>query len=356
LCEGIIPSPTVSKTESRWVNHQTALTGGSVDIYVENKTTLKGAVIASDTDDLKFSTGSFEYSDIKDKDISYNFGGGLNLGTNRSSDNKKNEGNNNFSVSASYGFSEKRQTNFATIGNGEITVRDGKTDLSKLKRDVTVAQYGTVDVGLKGQMLVDSSTVDMFKTVYNLITDTDKTVEKLQKTWDDDVNNFKEGVGDVAYVGGRLVNNAGMAIERTSNWLTTDKGFHTNQEIQAVMDSLDITGVTGKSNGKNIHDFLHDIYGKETSGKYDNVVASETLHRVAAEYGMTVDEFRDRYSRGLVGDELGNETAKYLNDNIDLTYSLGDYNERQKVRRIIAANKTASSEVIYNSDFAKLLN
>jgi len=139
------------------VSEQTSLTGNSVNIYVENKTTLKGAVIASTSNDLTLDTGSFEYIHIKDKDISYNFGGGANAGANYTG--KPDEKNNTWSVNASYGISQKRQTNFATIGEGTIIVRDGNTDLSGLNRDVTIAQYGTVDIGLKGGFTVDSSTV-----------------------------------------------------------------------------------------------------------------------------------------------------------------------------------------------------
>ncbi|HOF14345.1 MAG TPA: hypothetical protein PLN03_13615, partial [Spirochaetota bacterium] len=36
----------ISKSSSKWVTEQTSLTGGSVDIYVANKTILSGAVIA----------------------------------------------------------------------------------------------------------------------------------------------------------------------------------------------------------------------------------------------------------------------------------------------------------------------
>ena len=130
---------SVSSSTKKWVTEQTSLTGNSVNIYAENKTTLKGAVIASTSNDLTLNTGSFEYIHIKDKDISYNFGGGANAGANYTG--KPDEKNNTWSVNASYGFSQKRQTNFATIGEGTIIVRDGETDLSKLNRDVAVHRH-----------------------------------------------------------------------------------------------------------------------------------------------------------------------------------------------------------------------
>jgi filamentous hemagglutinin len=139
-------TPNLSKSESKWVKEQTSLTGGKVDIDVEDKTTLKGAVIASthstgsgQAGDLTLETGSLEYSNIKDKDKSYSVGGGMDVGT--KSD--KSYGN--------YEFSDKKQTNFATIGEGTIIVKDSETDLTDLKRDITLAQYNTKEGDLKGE-------------------------------------------------------------------------------------------------------------------------------------------------------------------------------------------------------------
>jgi hypothetical protein len=171
------------------VSEQTSLTGNSVNIYVENKTTLKGAVIAATSDDLTLDTGSFEYIHIKDKDISYNAGAGVNLGSN--STGKPEEKNNTWSVNASYGFSQKRQTNFATIGEGTIIVRDGETDLSGLNRDVTIAQYGTVGIGLEGAFTLDSSTVAL---VTSPITTIKETHEALKKGYND-AKKIKEFIG-----------------------------------------------------------------------------------------------------------------------------------------------------------------
>jgi len=173
---------SVSSSTKKWVSEQTSLTGNSVSIYVENKTTLKGAVIASTSNDLTLDTGSFEYIHIKDKDISYNFGGGANAGANYTG--KPDEKNNTWSVNASYGFSQKRQTNFATIGEGTIIVRDGETDLSGLNRDTSISQYGTVDIGLKGGFTVDSSTVAF-------VTNPEGEIKNA-------IDSLKKGYGDAA--------------------------------------------------------------------------------------------------------------------------------------------------------------
>jgi len=201
---------SVSMSERKWVTEQTSLTRSHVNIYVEKKTTLTGAVIASTSNDLTLDTGSFEYIHIKDKDTSYNFGGGANAGANYTG--KPDEKNNTWSVNASYGFSQKRQTNFATIGEGTIIVRDGDTDLSGLNRDVTKAQYGTVDIGLKGGFTVDSSTVAFVTDPGKQIT---IAIDSVEKVYDKSI----------------------ILYERTTNFIN-EKGFLTNTEIR-IQDALD---------------------------------------------------------------------------------------------------------------------
>ncbi len=171
----------VSKGNRKWVEEQTSLTGANVNIYVEEKTILKGAVIASTTNNLTLDTGSFEYSNIKDKDISNNVGAGINIGQNYAGEGS--EKNNSYSANASYGYTEKRQTNFATISEGTIIVRDGKSDLSKLNRDVKISRYSTVDVGLQGGFTVDSSTVNLLTT--NPKNTVKNTIDAFEKGYED---------------------------------------------------------------------------------------------------------------------------------------------------------------------------
>jgi hypothetical protein len=162
------------------LTEQTSLAcSGAVDIYVEDKITLTKAVIASDTGDLMLDTGSFEYSNIKGNDRSYNVGGGINFGGNSSKagdDPVKNKVT--YNIIGNYGFSDSRQTNFATIGEGTITVRDGEADLSKLNRDTTISQYNTKDGGLQGGFSVDTATVNLIAHPENTVVNTAKAVEK----------------------------------------------------------------------------------------------------------------------------------------------------------------------------------
>ena len=205
------------------------LTGGSVDIYVANKTTLSGAVIASDIDKLKLDTGSLEYRNIKDRDRGSNFGGGGNISGGAAPK------SNSQSLSVSYGFTDKRQTNFATIGEGEITVRDGKTDLSKLNRDTTISQYNTKDVSLSGGFTLDSTTVDLVADI----------VDAPSKAYESRKKQVLDGLRDAKDTSVLIYKEAGVVVEKTGN-LLDDKGFRTNNEIKIDGLQLKLSAYEGQ--------------------------------------------------------------------------------------------------------------
>ncbi len=113
-------------------------------------------------------------------------------------------------MNANYGYAERRQINFATVGEGNLIVRDGNTDISKLNRDVTTARYGTVDVGFKGGVTIDSSTVAMITSPI--------------KTAKDTYNALKTGYIDAKET------TVGL-YEKTGNLVGGD-GFYTDGEIR----------------------------------------------------------------------------------------------------------------------------
>jgi len=205
------------------------LTGGSVDIYVANKTILSGAVIASDIDKLKLDTGSLEYRNIKDRDRGSNFGGGGNISGGAAPK------SNSQSLSVSYGFTDKRQTNFATIGEGEITVMDGKTDLSKLNRDTSISQYNTKDGGLQGGFTLDSTTVDLVADI----------VDAPSKAYESRKKQVLDGLRDAKDTSVLIYKEAGVVVEKTGN-LLDDKGFRTNNEIKIDGLQLKLSAYEGQ--------------------------------------------------------------------------------------------------------------
>jgi filamentous hemagglutinin family protein len=189
----------MSNGSSKWVNEQTSLTGGSVNIYVEDKTTLKGAVIASTDNDLNLDTGSVEYSNIFDSKKSTSIGGGVSGSGIGSTNGVSSSANINYSLSNS------TQVNIATIGEGNITVRDGgSTD--KLNRDTTATQIMTSDTGMKGGATVDSDTINLLTT--NPVTSVDNAIDSAA------------GIAFKAITdGANVVNDTMVVAEKTGNWI-----------------------------------------------------------------------------------------------------------------------------------------
>jgi len=212
-------------------------------------------VIASDTGDLMLDTGSFEYSNIKSNDRSYNVGGGVNVGGNSS---KAGDGpvknKVTYNVSGNYGFSDSRQTNFATIGEGTITVRDtsaslgaggssiGNTDeYSGLKRDVSKAQYSTMDLGV--QLSADK---DMFNMILRSVDTFGKTMDGLSQIVDR----------------GRKIEEQTHVAEKTGNLLEYNH-FTTDDKVQYCLNMDDYE--EKKANGGEITALDTLVYLKSKS-------------------------------------------------------------------------------------------
>jgi hypothetical protein len=76
-------------------------------------------------------------------------------------------------------------------------------DLSGLNRDVTIAQYGTVDIGLKGGFTVDSSTVAF-------VTDPEGEIKNA-------IDSLKKGYGDAAKTTEEIYEKSVVLYERTKS-------------------------------------------------------------------------------------------------------------------------------------------
>ncbi|WP_370446618.1 hemagglutinin repeat-containing protein [Pseudovibrio sp. Ad37] len=177
-----------------WVREQSGLYGeGKVDVRVENNTDLKGGVINSDSGDLKLDTGTLTFSDVEDHDkssqTSVSVSASLSMTT--EGDNALQETLGDVqdagqdvvdkvdqpteaelkqreakvepgqvtpggSVEGSYGSKDKEQITRATVGEGEIIIRDedkqqelednGETEnVANLNRDIDAAQEITKD-------------------------------------------------------------------------------------------------------------------------------------------------------------------------------------------------------------------
>lgn len=159
---------TTGKTE--WVDRQTSIVArDELDIRTENHTQIDGALIASQTGNLKLDTDTLGFRDIKgeDKEHSYylNVGGSYGTGQQDSSQSGKGEsGANGWSLEG-YDYSKEReQIVRATVGEGEIVVRrdaeTGQESTAGLNRDVSEAYEITKDDEERTDLYVSESSVE----------------------------------------------------------------------------------------------------------------------------------------------------------------------------------------------------
>lgn len=138
-----------------------------LDIRTENHTQLDGAVIASDSGNLKLDTGTLGFSDIagKDREHGYylNVGGSYGATTqDKSQEGRGKAGENNWSVSGHDYQKDREQIVRATVGAGEVLVRDvlpGTDATAGLNRDVAKAYEITRDDESRTDVYASSSSL-----------------------------------------------------------------------------------------------------------------------------------------------------------------------------------------------------
>lgn len=159
---------TTGKTN--WVGNQTAITArDKLDIRTEEHTQIDGAVIASQTGNLKLDTDTLGFRDIKgeDKEQSYylNVGGSYGAGQqDKSQEGKGEAGVNGWSVNGYEFEKEREQIVRATVGDGEIVVRSdaetGKDSTTGLNRDTGKAYEITKDEEERTDLYVSKSSIE----------------------------------------------------------------------------------------------------------------------------------------------------------------------------------------------------
>jgi filamentous hemagglutinin len=136
-----------------WVNQQTRIIGReSVDIRVEDHTQLDGALIGTDNGNLILDTGTLAYRDIKDHDnekseyLSAGFSTGGTAQANQNTPAREDATGSSWSLEGTYYERDRDQINRATLGEGDIIVRNAPgQDISDLNRDIDQAQEITND-------------------------------------------------------------------------------------------------------------------------------------------------------------------------------------------------------------------
>uniref|UniRef100_UPI0009DBA276 hemagglutinin repeat-containing protein n=1 Tax=Pseudomonas cremoricolorata TaxID=157783 RepID=UPI0009DBA276 len=143
--------------DKNWVEKQTSITAqDKLDLRTGNHTQLDGALIASDTGNLKLDTNTLGFSDIagKDKEHGYylNVGGSYGIGKDTTQDpSQVGKGDNQkdgWSVEGWNYNKDRQQIVRGTVGAGEVVVRadrDGQDSTTGLNRDVDRAYEVTKD-------------------------------------------------------------------------------------------------------------------------------------------------------------------------------------------------------------------
>ena len=223
------------KGSRAWVTDQSGITTEeTLEIDVAGNTDLIGGLIASDTDDLTLSTGTLTFSDIDDHDKQSNIGGSIGVNftvpgskdTDKKPDTKPDdqpaEDNSDKADSqeteaetsyggqfeGSYANRDKRQITRATVGEGEIIIRDedkqqelednGETEsVDKLNRDVDLAQEITKDEEEYVGVYVSDTAIEAVQTVVRKATEPGGFIDKYllgKELTEDEKANVKAGI------------------------------------------------------------------------------------------------------------------------------------------------------------------
>ena len=161
---------------THWVGNQTSIAAKDrLDIRTEQHTQLDGAVLSSENGNLKLDTATLGYSDIagKDKEHGYYLNGGGSYGWGASGSTtqdssqagKGKEGESSWSVSGFNYEKDREQTVRATVGAGDIIVRNdpatGNDSVAGLNRDLSKAYEVTRDEQHRTDVYASSASVEL---------------------------------------------------------------------------------------------------------------------------------------------------------------------------------------------------
>ncbi|AKL98196.1 hemagglutinin repeat-containing protein [Endomicrobium proavitum] len=237
-------------TDSAWVTEQTSLTGGNnVNINVGNKTTVTGAVINSESNNLTLTTKELEHSDIEDRNITESKGFGLStsIGTTQSDKGKTNVApNGSTTLTLKNTGEEKEQKTKATIGNGTIIiggVEQTENDLQGLNRNTETTQETTKDI-ITGA-LDASATIDnraLLGFIKTEVKDKDGKVIGYTTGYQSIANDFENLPGNAVKATAGALSTAASPLTAIYANITASKNNAENGENSAY-DKTDIISV-----------------------------------------------------------------------------------------------------------------
>ncbi len=245
---------TTGKTN--WVEDQTRITGrDKVDIRTEDHTQLDGALIASDTGNLKLDTGTLGFNDIAGKDNEHGYylsvGGSYKEGQSTTQDpsqvGKGKAGDSGWSVSGWKYDKEREQSVRATVGSGEIIVRDAADAASAvagLNREVGKAYEVTRDKEKRTDLYITDSSLTAVTNPTATIARWTTDAKKLGDRGEETIHQLLDllGAGAEITVG---MNPDDVSKEMLGKALVRQLGSR-HAEDRAALITKAIGGITGK--------------------------------------------------------------------------------------------------------------
>ncbi|WP_024461590.1 hemagglutinin repeat-containing protein [Marinimicrobium sp. LS-A18] len=225
-----------------WVSNQTSLIGSeSVNIQVDGHTQVDGALIANIKDDgsdggnLNLDTGTLGYTDFEDHDrensdyASVGFGTGGNAGANAQTSAPESFEGDSATLDFTSRDKDRQQITRATIGEGNITVRDNPDqDLSDLNRDIDTAQEILKDQDETTDVYASTTSVESLKGLKE--TGEDNTLNQWGKNltstvspdaWGQVGENATDALGDTGRTVSAVATEQNLGI--TDLWSTLDQ-------------------------------------------------------------------------------------------------------------------------------------
>ncbi|MEN3931535.1 hypothetical protein WJT86_10765, partial [Microvirga sp. W0021] len=241
-----------STSDKAWVTEQTGIyAGDNLNITVGNHTQIDGAVINSETGNLTLDTGTLGFSDIVDHDTASSMN--VNVGISNDPATGKPSGG---SISGSVSDRDREQVNHATVGEGEITIRnqeDQKQDVAALNRDVEKAQEITKDESSGVDFYVSSSAIEEIASEFETTRNNLKKLESAASNGFEELpNNIRESLYEaaqgVSYIDKSIADAAKEIILKSA--LSSEQKANVDQTVQDIFSGkVDLKRVLGCNGG-----------------------------------------------------------------------------------------------------------
>ena len=322
-----------SNADSQWVNNQTTLIGGTSgegDVNISaDKTTLKGAVVASATrnedgtltDNSTAGTGSLNLAtdkliieDIKGKDHSENKGFDISAGVSSTG---------STTVGLTSDGHKTEQTTLATLGGGNITKKDGSEhDISDVNSDLNNSQEITKDMktgGLNATVTVDHRLVTEGgrQSIANDFEDSYEHGEDIARAVDTVIENDDLGILNA----GEGIHNNAMATQLKNDLIRNPENAHILAGLQSANpeEYATATQALGKlaqekfgldASEINLYDGDETTSGTLANNALGDVAGGVVIDESNSEYGNIFIDAGDGATKTDMANTLGHEVLE----------------------------------------------